>query len=370
MHKKYDHIIWMTAENPLQQIWTMIKSLCSLNVCIDMLKCKHGGGSQNDNEIKCKAQGISFLMQNACDYFEAATTKNLTQRLLNIYYGTIAFIEAEMLANDASYSNLDDIERITKHGHGLYLCADSINGVGEIGIGILGGGRGLFPAWLSSRGIDITLLPESKKSGQFIYAFKTLLAEIPELEQLMKNIDSNYIAGFFRPVYISDPSVNPLYGANKSRDGSYIALYDYSETTIIEDVKSLIGPFAFDEIELYPNIDEMKAYKVLVKHLPNEQWWSKINIHKSSFCDSTILKPLLFSIDDWEIYAVMILYGLSILVRYNPSIWRRIQHSDWDEYFAIFEQFAMVAERVIPNIFYEKITGNRINIKMPGSLGV
>lgn len=371
MHQKYENLIWMTAENPLQQIWMMIKSLRSLSVCKSMLEAKYAKNPQSEDVLISKAHGVSFLIQNACDYFEVATTNNLTQRLLNLYYGTLSFVEAEILVNSNAFKSLDDIEHITKQGHGLYSVSNEVKNVGEIGVGVLGQGRGLFPAWLDSRGKSIDKFPVKKAntiSDSYVYVFKSLLSSIPELEQLMQGVEHDYVAGFFRPVYIMDPKVNPMFNQDTQKDGSYIALFDYSETTSIEDAKTLIGPL--EKFEAYDNRDEIRAYKAWIRHSANEHWWEKVNTHKSAFCDSTIIKPLLPNIDDWEIYAVMILYCMSILVRYTPSIWRKIQHGEWDGYSAIFDQFAMVVERVIPNIFYEKITGNKLNIKMPGALGV
>ena len=371
MHQKYKNLIWMTAENPLQQIWMMIKSLRSSSVCKSMLEVKYRDNPTKEDILTSKAHGVSFLIQNACDYFEVATANNSTQRLLNLYYGTLSFMEAEILANSNDFKSLDDIEHITKQGHGLYSISNEIKKVGDIGVGILGKGRGLFPTWLYSRGKTIDDLPSKRAStleAPYTYSFMSLLSSIPELEQLIQGVEHDYHAGFFRPVYIMESKVNPTFNLDVPKEGSYIALYDYSETTSIEDAKALNG--SLDRFEPYDNKDKVRAYKVLIKHLPGEYWWEKVNTHKSAFCDNTILKPLLKDIDDWEVYAVMILYCVSILVRYNPSIWRKIQHGEWDGYSAIFDQFAMVVERVIPNIFYERITGNKLNIKMPGSLGV
>lgn len=55
---------------------------------------------------------------------------------------------------------VNHIEKTTKQGHGLYLLSSNSNDVGEIVIGILGKGKGLFPAWLLSRGIDLADIPE------------------------------------------------------------------------------------------------------------------------------------------------------------------------------------------------------------------
>ena len=60
---------------------------------------------------------------------------------------------------------------------------------------------------------------------------------------------------------------------------------------------------------------------------------------------SMVLAPLFGRTDDWEVFAVMILYALSIIVRYMPNLWIRILHGDLDNYKAVFYQFSRVAER-------------------------
>lgn len=130
----------------------------------------------------------------------------------------------------------------------------------------------------------------------------------------MINADQNYKANFFRPTYIINPTINP----DNITGGSYIALFDYSETTTIEHAKKLCGPLT--EFSDYENRDKKRAYKVLVKHTDKELWWNKINTHKSAFCDTSVLLPIFSTVDDWEFYSVMVLYCMSILVRYNPSI--------------------------------------------------
>ena len=98
-----------------------------------------------------------------------------------------------------------------------------------------------------------------------------------------------------------------------------------------------------------------------------KKWFEDINIHKSPFCNNTILVPLYDDIDDWEVFVVMILYTFSIIVRYRPNLWRRIQSGEWDQYSAVIQQLALISERILPQIFFEKISGQKLFVKQPGS---
>ena len=64
----------------------------------------------------------------------------------------------------------------------------------------------------------------------------------------------------------------------------------------------------------------------------------------------------------------MILYALSIIVRYMPNLWARILHGDLDNYKAVFYQFSRVAERELTQIFLEKLTGKNVLITHPQGL--
>ena len=62
----------------------------------------------------------------------------------------------------------------------------------------------------------------------------------------------------------------------------------------------------------------------------------------------------------------MVLYALSILARYMPSAWQRIEGGDEDHYLALVKAALAVWERVLPEQFLESITGERFIPRSPG----
>ena len=60
------------------------------------------------------------------------------------------------------------------------------------------------------------------------------------------------------------------------------------------------------------------------------------------------------------------LYALSILVRYMPSAWRRVEGGDWDEHLSLVKSAIGVFERLLPEQFLESIIGERIHARQPG----
>lgn len=76
------------------------------------------------------------------------------------------------------------------------------------------------------------------------------------------------------------------------------------------------------------------------------------NTHKG-LSVSMIMASVLGLSSEWDIYAVMILYTLSIIVRYMPNLWTRINHGNLDRYKAVIYQFSRVAERAYTDLFGE-----------------
>jgi hypothetical protein len=64
---------------------------------------------------------------------------------------------------------------------------------------------------------------------------------------------------------------------------------------------------------------------------------------------------------------VVLLYALSIIVRYRPSVWRRVQEGDLDQMRVLIDAFLATVERILPHEFLEKIIGQRVIVKEPGS---
>ena len=369
--------IYLNAENPSEQCWMMIRALKSSEICKRFISEKHNG--LTDETINNKAKGISFLIQNACDYFDIAQKQNLTQRLLSLYYGCLSFMEADILVNSDNYPDLRSVEEITKQGHGLYTYLPSENyDISSLYTGVLK--HGLFPAWLKNLNYDTSVFSASRAKklediNEYCYLFNKIFNRIPELSFLMRIVDKNYKTGFFKPSYnhranMSGNSFMSTKGGYQSEhQGTYVVLYDDSLTSTLEMTKKIIGPVEQHSVSTFNEYEESNikanAYSIFVRHNERENekyWWQVLNIHKSNYSQSSILIPLTGLKDDWEVYAIMGLYTFSIIVRYYPNLWRRMQYGEWDKYYAVCLQFAMIVEKVLPHIFYERISGQKLTI--------
>ena len=60
---------------------------------------------------------------------------------------------------------------------------------------------------------------------------------------------------------------------------------------------------------------------------------------------------------EYRTIAVVTLYALSIMARYMPGAWHRIEGGDQDHYLALVQESLAVWERLLPEHFLESIEG-------------
>ena len=132
-----------------------------------------------------------------------------------------------------------------------------------------------------------------------------------------------------------------------------------------EDIAAFPGPIS--EISEIEPEGPGRRYRVAVDHPGKQFWWEALRIHQSPFEHSALVRPIFGNVGEYRAICVALLYGLSIVGRYRPSIWRRVQEGDLDHVRVLIEAFLAVTERVLPEQFLEKITGQRVFAKQPGS---
>lgn len=369
--------VHLSAENPSEQCWMLINSLKSTEMCKRYISQRFE--ELSSEIINSKAEGISFLIQNVSDYYSTAQSQNITQRLLNLYYGTLSFMEADILMNSNKYNDLQSVENITKRGHGLCtFIPEEDYSMENLYTCLLK--QGLFAEWLKTHGYDTNNFREKRVEktndiGDYCYTFNSILNRLPELAVLMRLIDPNYHTGFLQPYYAHTLNQKSLQffksdkGYQSQNKGSYLMFKDESFSSNIDDVKSLIGPL--EQFALYEDEDKSfsdtsyKCYSVFIRHDyddKKETWDKFLNTHYNAYSPYSVLIPLKGLKDDWSVYAVMTLYTYSIIVRYYPNIWRRMQFGEFDKYYAVCLQFAKIIEKVLPHIFYEYISGQNLSI--------
>jgi hypothetical protein len=365
---------FILAEEPIKAVWLRIRQLHSVTLATKMIsaRAQEAGTSLSDDEIDRKAEGVSYAVRNAYDYFLAKDAAPVSQRVLNLYYGSMAFASAEMLAAPTGSKTLEEIENYTKFGHGLYTIDGVDTALGSLVVGVIS--SGFFPAWMRSMGSTTAEVPQRKAREYTDLAamppagwltVENLFAHIPELVDLFIEIFDSKPA-WIAPHY--DALANHRGGmfANQSPPSrTYGNFIDISGRLTREDVAEFPGPLS--EIAPIESRGSEHQFRVAVDHPGEAVWWDALPLHRSPFVPAAIIKPIFGVVDQYRAMCVVLLYALSIIVRYRPSVWRRVQEGDLDQMRVLIEAFLATVERILPHEFLEKITGQRVIVKEPGS---
>ena len=368
-----DHRFILTEE-PIKAVWLRIRQLHSVTLAKKLIaaRAQEAGAALTEDEIDRKAEGVSYATRNAYDYFLAKDAAPVSQRVLNLYYGSLAFASAEMLASPTGSKTLEEIENYTKFGHGLYTIDGSDTALGSLVVGVIA--SGFFPAWMRSMGLTTADVPQKKPRE---YADLATMSTIGWLtvENLFSHIPE--VADLFIEIFDSKPAwIAPHYDALANHRGgmfatqsppsrTYSNFIDISGRLTREDVAEFPGPLS----EIAPK--EAKGtehqFRVAVDHPGESVWWDALPLHRSPFVPAAMIKPIFGVVDQYRSMCVVLLYALSIIVRYRPSVWRRVQEGDLDQMRVLIEAFLATVERILPHEFLEKITGQRVIVKEPGS---
>ena len=244
-----------------------------------------------------------------------------------MYYGAIAFASAEMLASPIGPLSLDKVEKMTKSGHGLYTL-DSIddNSFEGFVVGVLS--NGFYKEWVKFLGADVSSFPAKKPrkredidlSMNEVTTLIELFSRIPELEDLFMLVTdspTNWLD------FNDDIEANVYFDFNTPRPReTYVTITDISCSKSKRDLASLSLPL--DHIEYQASEYPGLHFKALIKHPEEELWHGALKQHYSPYTGSSVIIPVFGSVNEYRAICVALLYALSILVRYRPSIWREV----------------------------------------------
>jgi hypothetical protein len=105
-----------------------------------------------------------------------------------------------------------------------------------------------------------------------------------------------------------------------------------------------------------------------ISHPKDKNWGQCVELYKSGYSGTSFIVPFWGGINDPFVIHFMILYALSIIVRYLPSLWHEIEDGTLDHMRALIEHYLAIVDNVIAHLAVERITGRRLLITPPGSL--
>jgi hypothetical protein len=364
----------LLSEQPIEAIWLRLHQLQSVALAKRLVAERAGrdGVALNESAARSKAEGLAYALRNASDYYQARDVRNVSQRVLNLYYGSMSFAFAEMLAAPRGPTTLTEIENSTKQGHGLYTIEGAGDGLDQLVVGIIQ--SGFYPAWLRAIGLRCDTVPSRKPrlfdelSGLPEGSWHTLgelFGTIPEIGDLFQDV-LDLPPRWVSPNPDHDATYFPSFtSSGKKPTRAYAILADASGRLTKEDIARFPGPIS--DIGALPQKAGQRRFRVAIDHEGHDVLWDALTLHHSPFNRAALLLPVFGSIEAYRAICIALLYALSIVVRYRPGLWRRVQEGDLDHMRVMIEAFLAVVERILPEQFLERITAQRIFAKQPGS---
>ena len=325
----------LTAENPLESVIARLQQFTSVKLASKLVERRAAteGRLMPSQEARNKAPGVAYSMRSALEYFASTSNDQLNRRVIALYYGTMAFAQAEMLASPSGPADLDEVEEMTKQGHGLYTLAAPSDGFSGLRVGVLA--TGFMREWMKFLGYAVSDYPKKRPRSlktlraipdNMVCSLQDLFASMPEIDDLFaevfegppKWISVSYDSRSHRSIY------TPSDGTKKT-NSTYALFVDRSGKVSTDSLRDAGWPLA--EIrETSDHEGEGRTLRARVDHRGHEIWWSALPIYSSPFGKhATVLLPTVGGHREYRTIAAVTLYALSIMARYMPSAWRRIE---------------------------------------------
>ncbi|RAK05269.1 YaaC-like protein [Halanaerobium saccharolyticum] len=346
------------TDDPIKEMWNRLDILSTISGAKKFLKERINEDSEISEEIlEDKAKGIAFCIRSAREFFQTEIDHNMSTASISFYYGTFNFLSALLLADIENNYTLKDIEKFSSYGHGFKL----FNNTDEEKIlkrdNLIVNSNGFFYKFLKELNYDENLismqgkyysLEEVEEEEKYkIIDIKELISRIPELRNTFIEIFNE------QPLYLN---LNCRYNLT---DQELFVKFPFDKNSPYlsdEDIYQILDwP---NDIELSQKI-ETSRLKIITRDKINKNIIpDKKELHKSVLCYDCYIKPLL-GIEDIFLIYFMFLYVLSIWTRYRPNLWREIVEGRFDIYRPLITKFLTSSERILPNIFLNKIYNRR-----------
>ncbi|MBW4220692.1 hypothetical protein JW314_12065 [Enterobacter roggenkampii] len=361
-------------------IWLRLKRLTSSQLCKKIIQKNHP--LLQEVEYDNKSVGMSSAIRSAIGYWE---TQNggLNSKILSRYYALLQISLAEQIASGDPKDDLKTVQRHTESGHGLFsMTIENATFPDNIIIGCLKGGH--FYAYAKKIGIDIKKYASDKRpriaedlDPSCTYTLTDLLRRIPELnlqvrEILGENPLSFQIGHASRNMLLRTKGLS-LQGLSRPKPEfsgfTYAAIYPKGAEVTVEELNSYnLGIIDIEKETEGITTDFDEEYFVgKVVHPEGEVWWDHVLTHKSGYCGTSIIVPFWGTQDPFVLHLV-VLYTLSIIVRYLPEIWHKIEHGELDYINSLLENYLAIFDSVLPKLAVERLTNTHLVVTSPGSL--
>ena len=353
----------LTAENPLDAVIARLQQFTSVTLARKLVerRAETESCALTSDEIAAKATGVAYSTRSALDYVVSTPRDPLNRRVLGLYYGAMALAQAEMLASPAGPIDLDKVEAMTLDGHGIYTKAVPDGGFADLRVGVLA--SGFFSAVdelpearhlrLSEEEAKIGVRSRKGTCWHGLPASRPVRMHARDRRPLRRNLR--------RTAWMDLSRLRPGSQRAEACPGSEQHLWLVSRLVggrfSVESLNRAGWPLA--EIRQETEGEGTgTVFRARVDHAGHDNMWPVLPTHSSPFGNSpALLFPTMGGLREYRTIAAVTLYALSVMARYMPGAWRRIEGGDQDHYLALVQASLAVWERLLPEHFLESIAG-------------
>ncbi len=378
------------AENSDEIVWLRLNRLKSNMLCEKLIKSKlekEPNSLITDEIIKAKAIGLSSAIESAIGYWQSQSS-SLNSRILSRYYFMLQMTIAEQVSSINNTDGLKEIQKHTESGHGLGTIAGPDNDFPDsYFVFALNGGH--FFSYAKLIGIDVKSITLDKRPHKFsdvtevgkLVSLTDLFRRIPELNKVIEE----YVGKPPLALHVGYSQTHNLHEMKAARNRmigtenltleepgkieektTYVSIYPDSNSLTPEYLTGLSLPFS--DFTNYEDPHSKHTYIIAkLLHPSDLHWHQHLNTYGSSYATNSHVVPLWTKQYDSIVTNFSLLYALSIIVRYQPDLWYRINSGDINHMGSLIEYYISVMDHVLPLQMLERITGIKISINNPGS---
>lgn len=376
----------LVAQDIEKTVWLRLRRLTSSRLCRQIVSRT---STPSPEVLAAKAEGVAWAVRSALGYWESRPA-DLNARILTRYYALLQISIAEQVASPDPSFDLNQVQRHTEQGHGLTtLTEPGASFPASYHIGAMKSGH--FYSYCAYRRIDLKPYAFEKRPREWaklnstdrerLVSLADLFRRVPELGTMVEECLgvrplSFHVGYATRNMQIQLQKMRetvltrrPVHAPNaaSSDETTYVAIYPQSERLTAAYLNELRLPI--QNITLEHDAPTKSDYFIgTLAHPVGVHWSQYLETYKSGYCGTSIIVPLWGRISDLFLIHLVILYSLSIVVRYLPSLWHEITDGGLDHIRALIEHYVAIVDSVLPRIAVERITGVPLNVTQPGSL--
>lgn len=380
------------AENIDEIIWLRLNRLKSVKLCENLIRTKlekNPNPAISEEIIKSKAIGLSSAIDSAIGYWQV-NPQSVNAKILSRYYFLLQMTIAEQVSSVKNTDDLKTVQKHTENGHGLGTISNPNEDfpANYFTFAIRGGH---FYSYAKSLGIDTKSYDFEKRPRKFeditdhskIVSLFDLFRRIPELSNIIEEYTDQPPLSF----HIGHSDINMENNLNavkehidrtgefvlsapvsSSEQTTYVSIYSESEKVTTEYLSSLQLPLTnFNLMEKSQFSNERIIVGQMV-HSSDKYWHQCMDTYSSSYAPTSLIVPLWGKTTDVIVINFTLLYTLSIIVRYLPDLWYRINSGDLNHIGSLTEYYVSIIDHIIPLKMLERITEAHISIHQPGSI--